>query len=300
MKHLAGSILAACAAGAAAVMPVGAMAQETLDAPPGATPDATPDATPKVSADETGAQAGELSGAQLAAILKEVNADPGFATMMDAVLAELLTRGKAQPGWSSKGIDLIGELTSGGGKIGDQMLVDTSDGGLSITRFGPDPIAFPQGLNRYVLVDGVGDPEREEREEDEIMAHYLTGVAPGFWLESSTLMARRGNALCQSGPASVILRSNRPMEKWGEETFAMAASVYAFAQKMPQDTCTIYHNAGEPAQGADRAGGAVRGEMFSHAGEPYAAINMEAGPETLRPADKAADLIANARIEAAF
>ena len=143
MKYLAGSILAACAAGAAAVMPVGALAQETPDAPS----DAMPDATPKASADETGAQAGELSGAQLAAILKEVTADPGFATMMDALSAQMLTRGKAQPGWSSKGIDLIGELTSGGDKIGDQMLVDASDGGLSITRFGPDPIAFPQGFN---------------------------------------------------------------------------------------------------------------------------------------------------------
>ena len=113
-------------------------------------------------------------------------------------------------------------------------------------------------------------------------------------------MARRGNALCQSGPASIILRSNRPMEKWGEETFGMAAFVYAFAQKMPQDMCTIYQDAGEPAQGADRAGGVVRGEVFSPAGEPYAALNMEAGPETLSPADKSADLIANARIEAAF
>ena len=270
-------------------MPVGALAQET------------PDATPNASADETGAQAEELSGAQLAAILKQVTADLGFATMMDAVFAELLTRGKAQPGWSSKGIDLIGELTSGGGMIGDQMLVDASDGGLSITRYGPDPIAFPQGFNRYVLVDGVGDPEREERDEEgEIMAHFLAGVAPGVWLESSNLMARRGNALCQSGPASIILRSNRPMEKWGEEAFGIAAFVYAFAQKMPQDMCTIYHNAGEPAQGADGESGAVLAELFSPAGEPYAELNMEAGPETLRPADTSADLIANARIEAAF
>ncbi len=121
------------------------------------------------------------------------------------------------------------------------MLVDTSDGGLAITRFGSDPIAFPQGFNRYVVVDGVGDPEREERDEEgEIMAHSLLGVAPGVWLESSTWIARRGNALCQSSPASIILRSNRPMEKWGEEAFGMAVFVYAFAQKMPQDTCTIY------------------------------------------------------------
>ncbi|NQZ47443.1 MAG: hypothetical protein HRT63_07955, partial [Erythrobacter sp.] len=252
-------------------------------------------------ADETGAQAEELSGAQLAAILKEVTGDPGFATMMDALSAQMLTRGKAQPSWSSKGIDLIGELTSGGGKIGDQMLVDASDGGLAITRFGPDPIAFPQGFNRYVLVDGVGGPEREERDEEgEIMVHYLTGVAPGFWLESSTLMTRRGNALCQSGPASVILRSNRPIEKWGEEAFGVAAFVYAFAQKMPQDTCTIYQDAGEPAQGGDGERGAVFAELFSPEGEPYAALNMDAGPETLRAANKSADLIANARIEAAF
>ena len=117
MKHLAGPILAACAAGAAALMPVWAMAQET------------PDATPNTSADETSAQAEEMSGAQLAAILKDVTGDPEFATMMDAmdaVSAEMLTRGKAQPGWSSKGINLIGELTSGGGKIGDQILVNTS------------------------------------------------------------------------------------------------------------------------------------------------------------------------------
>ena len=55
----------------AAVMPVGAMAQESPDA----------------SADEAAHKPRKCWARNLAAILKEVIGDPGFATMMDALSA---------------------------------------------------------------------------------------------------------------------------------------------------------------------------------------------------------------------
>jgi hypothetical protein len=228
MRLGASTMIAGAAALAWLALPTGTLAKESVHTDTGVTADLLVDdaARPLAGLDET----------EIAQFLEAFGRSREVAEIVRQVDKELLTVGKAVPGWQGSGIDIIAELAAREGGLAGNLLRDQTGNVPGVTDF--SGTAQPDLPGFATLAMRPAQPGANERN--------FASFAPGIWVALDNRRTARGNAACYRGRAGVTIYSRTPFAEWdGITTFGMAALIAGLDRMGEGEICMVYERNGD-------------------------------------------------------